>query len=155
MIIFTIIFLALDVVSKLIISKYIGINKSIKIIHNFLNITNVRNTGVAWSLFSNQTIFVLIVSIIIIVGIIIYITKNKPKTTIEKVVYSMILGGALGNLIERLIHGYVTDFIDVYIFNYNYPIFNLADTFIVIGAILLIIISWRGEYGKVNSNRSK
>ena len=155
MIIFTIIFLALDVISKLIISKYISVNKSIKIIHNFLNITNVRNTGVAWSLFDNQTILVLIVSIIVIIGIIIYITKNKPKTKNEKIVYSLILGGALGNLIERLIHGYVTDFIDINIFGYNYPIFNLADTCIVIGAILLIIISWRGEYGKVNSNRRK
>ncbi len=155
MLIFTIIFLTLDILSKLIISKYISINESIKIIGKFLNITNVRNTGVAWSLFDNQTLLVLIVSIIVIIGIIIYIKKNKPNTNIEKISYSMILGGALGNLIERLIHGYVTDFIDIYIFNYNYPIFNLADTFIVIGAILLIIISWRGEYGKVNSKRRK
>lgn len=155
MIIFTIIFLAIDICSKLIISKYISVDESIKIIKNFLNITNVRNTGVAWSLFDNQTLLVLIVSTIVIIGIIMYIQKNKPKTKIEKISYSMILGGALGNLIERIIHGYVTDFIDIYIFNYNYPIFNLADTFIVIGAILLIIISWRSEYGKNKSNRRK
>ena len=118
-------------------------------------ITNVRNTGVAWSLFDNQTLLVLIISTIVIIGIIIYIKKNKPNTNIEKISYSMILGGALGNLIERLVYSYVTDFIDIHIFGYNYPIFNLADTFIVIGAILLIIISWRNEYGKNKSKRRK
>ena len=155
MIIFTIIFLAVDIISKLIISKYISLNESILIIKNFLNITYVRNTGVAWSLFDNQKLLVLIVSTIVIAGIIMYIKKNKPHSKIEQVAYSMILGGAIGNLIERLFYGYVTDFIDVYIFNYNYPIFNLADTFIVIGAILLIIIAWRGEYGRNKSNHRK
>ena len=155
MIVFTIIFLAFDIFSKLIISKYININESIQIIKNFLSITNVRNTGVAWSLFDNQTLLVLIISTIVIIGIIMYIKKNKPNKAIEKIAYSMILGGALGNLIERLIHSYVTDFIDIRIFGYNYPIFNLADTFIVIGAILLIIISWRSEYGRNKSNRRK
>lgn len=155
MIIFTIIFLAFDIFSKLIISKYISINENVPIIKNFLNITNVRNTGVAWSLFDNQTLLVLIISTIVIIGIIIYIKKNKPNTNIEKISYSMILGGALGNLIERLVYSYVTDFIDIHIFGYNYPIFNLADTFIVIGAILLIIISWRNEYGKNKSKRRK
>lgn len=155
MIIFTIIFRAFDIFSKLIISKYISINENVPIIKNFLNITNVRNTGVAWSLFDNQTLLVLIISTIVIIGIIIYIKKNKPNTNIEKISYSMILGGALGNLIERLVYSYVTDFIDIHIFGYNYPIFNLADTFIVIGAILLIIISWRNEYGKNKSKRRK
>ncbi len=155
MIIFTIIFLAFDIFSKLIISKYISINENVPIIKNFLNITNVRNTGVAWSLFDNQTLLVLIISTIVIIGIIIYIKKNKPNTNIEKISYSMILGGALGNLIERLVYSYVTDFIDIHIFGYNYPIFNLADTFIVVGAILLIIISWRNEYGKNKSKRRK
>ena len=153
MIVFTIIFLAIDICSKLIISKCINVNESIEIIKNLLNITNVRNTGVAWSLFDNQQILVLSVSTIIIIGIIAYIIKNKPNTISEKLAYSLILGGAMGNLIERIIHGYVIDFIDVYIFGYNYPIFNLADTFIVIGAIWLIIISWRGEHGRTKSNK--
>ena len=152
MIIFTIIFVAIDICSKLVISKYLSINESIKVINNFINITHVKNTGVAWSLFANQTILVLIVSLIVIVGIIVYIKKNKPTNNVEKISYSMILGGAIGNLIERLFYGYVTDFIDINIFDYNYPVFNLADTFIVVGVILLIIVTWRCEHVR---NKSK
>ena len=58
----------------------------------------------------------------------------------------MILGGALGNLIERLVYSYVTDFIDIHIFGYNYPIFNFADTFIVVGIILVIIVNIQKEH---------
>ena len=150
MIIFTIIFLIIDILSKLIICKYISVNENVQIIKNIFYITNVKNTGVAWSLFDNQTILVTIVSLIVIIGIIIYIKKHKPNNLIEKLSYSMIIGGAVGNLVERLIYGYVTDFIDVYIFGYNYPIFNFADTFIVIGVIMLAVYTWRCS----NGNRS-
>ena len=152
MALFTIIFLVIDICSKLIISKYLNLNESIQIIKNFLNITLVRNTGVAWSFFDNQTILVLIVSTSIIIGMILYIRKHKPTNTVEKLSYSLILGGAFGNLIERFIYGYVTDFIDVYLFGYNYPIFNLADTFIVIGVILIIITTWRCDHDRNKSN---
>lgn len=153
MIIFTIIFLIIDICTKLIINKYLVVNESILVIKHFLNITHVRNTGAAWSLFSNQTILLLIVSTIVIIGIILYIKKNKPTNIIEKIAYSMILGGAIGNFTDRIFYGYVTDFIDITLFGYNYPIFNLADTFIVIGVIILIIISWRCEHVRTKSNR--
>ena len=153
MIIFTLIFIVIDICSKLAVSKYLNVNESFKIIDNFINITHVRNTGVAWSLFTDQTSLVLVVSAIVIIGIILYIKKNKPTNNVEKLSYSLILGGAIGNLVERLVHNYVTDFIDINIFNYNYPIFNLADTFIVIGVILLIIITWRCEHDRNKSKR--
>ena len=153
MIIFTIIFIIIDIFSKLVVSKYLSVNESIRLIKDFLSITHVRNTGVAWSLFNNQTILVLVTSIVIIIGIIIYIIKNKPSNNVEKIAYSLILGGAMGNLINRIIYGYVTDFIDINIFGYNYPIFNLADTFIVVGVILLIISSWRYEHARNKSQR--
>jgi len=153
MIVFTLIFLVLDICSKLIISKYLNINESIQIIKGFLNITHVRNTGVAWSLFNDRISLVLIISAIVIMGIIFYVRKNYPKALADKIAYSMILGGAIGNFINRIIYGYVTDFIDIKIFGYNYPVFNLADTFIVIGVILLIIISWRCEHVGNKGNR--
>ena len=148
MIILTFIFMLIDLISKYIISKSISVNEGIVIIRNFFNITYVKNTGVAFSMFDDDRYFIIIVSFFIIGGIIYYIYKNRPKSNIEKVAYSLILGGAIGNFINRIVCGYVTDFIDLNIFGYNYPIFNLADTFIVIGVILLMIYSWR--YGNGN-----
>ena len=116
-------------------------------------ITYVRNTGAAWSIFSSRTVLVLLISSFIIIGIILYIYKNRPKNKVEKIAYSMILGGAIGNFINRIIYGYVIDFIDVKIFGYNYPIFNLADTFIVIGVILLVVYTWRCNDGNKGNRK--
>lgn len=153
MIILTLIFLLLDIVSKVLVSKYIVLEKSIKIINDFFYITYVRNTGVAWSMFSSKTILVLLVSSFIILGIVLYIYNNRPKNKLEKVAYSMILGGAIGNFVDRIIYGYVIDFIDFKIFGYDYPIFNLADSFIVIGVILLVIYTWRCNNGNKGNRK--
>ena len=153
MIILTLIFLIIDIVSKVIVSRYILLDESIKLINNFLYITYVRNTGAAWSMFSSRSVLVLIISSFIILGIILHVYKNKPKKRMEKIAYSLIIGGALGNLINRITYGYVIDFIDIKIFKYDYPIFNLADSFIVIGVILLVIYTWRCENG--NKGRRK
>lgn len=150
MIMMIIVFLIIDIVSKLIVSKMMDFYDSIVVIRDFFYITYVRNTGAAWSIFSDKTWVVILLSLIIIGALIIYIYKNKPKSLMEKIGYSMILGGAIGNFLDRIIYGYVIDFFDFYIFGYDYPIFNLADTFIVIGVLLLIICVWsdkNGNYG--------
>ncbi len=137
-----------DIISKVIIINKLNFQEEFTIINNFLNITYVKNTGAAWSLLNDRGYIVQIVSILIILGIIWYVYKNKPNSNIEKISYGLILGGAIGNLLDRIMHGYVVDFISIKIFNYNYPIFNLADTFIVSGVILLMIYTWRyGMYG--------
>ena len=148
--ILTFVFVLIDLFSKYIVSKYILVNEGIVIIDNFFNITHVNNTGVAFSLFDNNKYLILAVSLIVIIAIIYYLYKNRPKSKIEKVSYSLILGGAIGNFINRCLCGYVTDFIDIKIFGYDYPIFNLADSFIVIGVILLVVYTWR--YGDENKS---
>lgn len=80
--------------------------------------------------------------------IIYYLMKNKITSKLELVSFSLIIGGSLGNLFDRIIRGYVVDFLDFRIFSYNFPIFNLADTFIVIGVLLLIINMARKENKK-------
>ena len=152
MIILTLVFLIIDVVSKLVVSNLMDVNDSLMIIKDFFYITYVRNTGAAWSIFAGETLGLVVVSLIIISLIVYYILKNKPKTTIEKVGYSMVLGGAIGNLIDRVVYGYVIDFFDLYIFGYDYPIFNLADSFILVGVVLLMIHTWRWKDGN-ESNR--
>ncbi len=151
MILLTLIFLLVDIVSKIFIDRYMMVDGSIKLVNNFIYITYARNTGAAWSILASKTYLVVAVSFLIIVALIVYLYKNKPKSKLEKVAYSLILGGAFGNFFNRLICGYVIDFIDVKIFKYDYPIFNFADTFIVMGVILLIIYTWRcgnGDRGK-------
>ena len=142
-IILTIVFLIIDIVSKLVVSNLMTVNDSILVVKNFFYITYVKNTGAAWSIFSDNTWIVILLSLIIIGAIILYIYKNRPKSKIEKVGYALILGGAIGNFIDRIVYGYVIDFFDFYIFGYDYPIFNVADTFIVLGVILLVIYTWR------------
>ena len=147
MIVFTIVFLLIDIVSKLVISNLMNVYDSVIVIKNVFNITYVRNTGAAWSLFSDNTWLIIIISLIIISFIVFYIYKNRPKNKIENISYSLVLGGAIGNFIDRIIYGYVIDFLDFNIFGYDYPIFNLADTFIVIGVIILCICMWRDKDG--------
>ena len=150
--IFTLIVFIIDIVSKLFITNHIALGESIKIIDKFMYLTYVRNTGAAWSMFDNNRYFVLILSALIIIGFIVYILKNTPKNKLEKIAYAFILGGALGNFLNRFIYGYVVDFIDIKIFGYDYPIFNLADLFIVIGVIIFGLHSWRSNDGN-KSNR--
>ena len=145
MIMWTIIFLVVDIISKILISNLMSVGQSFQIVRNFFNITYVRNAGAAWSILSGKTWLLIIVSLIIISLIVFYIYKNKPKSNIEKISYSMILGGAIGNLLDRIIYGYVVDFLDFNIFGYDYPIFNLADTFICVSVGLLIIEFIRGD----------
>lgn len=141
----TLVVILLDMVSKYIVSRLLIVNESVMIIKNFFNITYVRNTGAAFSIFSGNTFLVMVISFMIIMGIILYISKNKSSNKIEKISYSLILGGAIGNFIDRIIYGYVRDFIEIDIFGWDYPIFNLADVFVVVGVILLVIATWRGR----------
>ena len=140
-----IIFLIIDIISKLIVSRVCTLNNSVSVINNFFSITYTHNYGGAWSLFSGSTIFITVISIIVIIGIIIYLSKKKINNKIESLGYSFLLGGAIGNLIDRIIYGYVIDFLDFNIFGYNFPIFNIADMGIVIGIFLIIVIEIRGN----------
>ena len=152
MIILVIISFLIDLISKIIVSKILSINEVIVVIKDFFNITYVRNTGAAWSIFAGETLGLIIISLIIIALICYYISKNKIKSKLELVGYSLILGGAIGNLYDRIVYGYVIDFLDFYIFGYDYPIFNLADSFIFIGVMLIVVYTWRYENGN-ESNR--
>ena len=146
MIILTILVILVDFFSKYMVSKLMTVNETINLIDNFFRITYVKNTGAAFSIFSNNTILVIIISVIVIGFLLFYIYKNKGNNKLENVSYAFILGGAIGNLIDRLVYGYVIDFLDFEILSYDAPIFNLADTFIVIGVILFLINTLRSRY---------
>ena len=135
----SIICLLLDRITKLFITNNLVLNDSYTIINNFFNITLVHNDGAAWSILSGNRLLLIIISFIALFIIYFLFIKNKKLSKLEKIIYGMLIGGIIGNLIDRILYGYVIDFLDFKIFNYNYPVFNIADCCIVIAAILLII----------------
>ena len=148
------IFLILDIISKQIIVNVLELGKSIKVIDNFFYLTFVENKGAAWSILENQRILLLIITVIVLFLINKVINKEELGK-VETLSFGMIIGGIVGNLFDRVIYGYVIDFLDFKIFGYDYPVFNLADSFIVIGIILLIIISIRKDYYERSNSRRK
>lgn len=137
------IFLVIDIIVKLFVKNKLALQQSIKIIDNFFYITYVKNTGAAWSILSGEQTFLIIFSLVVIIAILIYLYKKKIYTKLEIIGYGLLISGAIGNLIDRIVYGYVIDYLNFYIFNYDFPVFNIADSCIVIGIMLLFISSWR------------
>ena len=137
----SIILLLIDQISKVLVVKLIDINSSIELIKNFFYLTYTHNTGAAFSILTGKRIFLILIALVILIVIFNYLRKNKIESKVEKIAFSLIIGGSIGNLLDRIVRGYVVDFLDFKIFGYNFPIFNLADTFIVIGVFLLLIIT--------------
>ena len=132
--------LGIDILTKQLVLNTMIEYQSIPIINNFFSITFAKNTGGAFSFLEGRVPLIIIMTSIVIIFIIKYI-KNNHINKLETICYSLVIGGAIGNLIDRIIYGYVIDFLDFNLLGYNFPIFNLADTAIVIGIILLIIFS--------------
>lgn len=149
----SLLFVVIDQVVKIIVINKMALQQSITIINNFFNITYVRNTGAAWSILSGNVLLLIMISVLALVTIYYYLIKDKDLNKIDIVSYSMLIGGIIGNLIDRIVHGYVIDYLDFKIFNYNFPIFNIADTLIVISIIIIGINLIVGEYREQNRNK--
>ncbi len=152
-IIISIILLCIDQISKLLVVNLLTKTDSITIIKNFFYLTYINNDGAAFSILVGKRIFLILIAVSVIVMLIRYIKKNNIQNKLELVSISLIIGGSLGNLMDRVIRGYVIDFLDFKIFNYNFPIFNLADTFIVIGVFLLLLKEIRKENNLDSRNK--
>jgi signal peptidase II len=135
--------LILDQVTKYIIIEKLPISSEIEVIRGFFYITHLKNTGAAFGLFQDSTRTLTIISFVAIALIIILKIMLKLNYAFYNVSLGFILGGALGNLIDRYFVGEVTDFL-----NFTFwPVFNIADSFIIIGFCLIIILILR-EYLK-------
>lgn len=127
----TFLIIIIDQLTKFLINQNINYLKSIQIIKNFFYFTNAHNNGAAFSILSGYNLLFISITLIAICLIDKYIEKN--------ISFYILLGGIIGNLIDRLIVGYVRDFLDFRIFNYNFPIFNISDICICLGIFLIII----------------
>lgn len=134
-----ILFLLIDIISKQLVLYFMVENQTIQIIPHFFSLTYVKNTGVAFSMLEGNILFILLMSVIV-VGVLVYFAKSKGNGRLEKICYSMILGGALGNFLDRIFYGYVIDFLDFTLFGFTMAIFNVADVLIVCGVFLLIVL---------------
>lgn len=132
-----------DQLIKLLIDKYELLFEKI-IVPNFFYLTKVYNTGAAWSTLSGARFLLIAFSIMAFI----LLFKYQENIQINKrniLAFGLIYGGLIGNLIDRLRLGYVIDYIGFYIFKYQFPVFNLADSFIVVGFSLLIYAIFKGE----------
>ena len=121
----------IDQASKFLVRSNFSLYESVEMIPNFFHLTYIENPGAAFGILENKRIFFLLITIFVIIFIIWFMKtmeKEEPKTNIF---LAMVIGGALGNMIDRIIKGTVTDFLDFLV----WPVFNIADSFIVVGMI--------------------
>ena len=131
--------IAIDQFTKWLIVKNMELGESIPIIDNVLYITSHRNRGAAWGILQNQMWFFYIITVIFVIGVIYYIQKYGKQDKFLGLSLALILGGAIGNFIDRVWRKEVVDFIHTYIFSYNFPVFNVADSALCIGVALILI----------------
>ena len=135
----------LDQVSKWAVDSSMQLYQSIHLVPYF-NLTYVRNTGAAFSFLSEaggwQRWFFAGLAIFISIVIAVWLARLKQHETLLAVALSLVLGGAIGNLIDRLAYGYVIDFLDVYYQTWHWPAFNIADSAITLGVILMLLESF-------------
>ena len=136
--------LALDQLTKQMVRMSIELYDAIEVIPGFLNLVHVRNTGAAFGFLNsvsiaNKQLLMTAIALVAMTAIVAYARQVEPRETLARTGLALILGGAMGNLIDRASAGYVVDFIDVYWRTYHFWAFNVADSAITVGAGFLIL----------------
>ena len=140
-IIISILITILDQIIKFIIDKKVLF---IEILPTLFNIHKVYNYGVAFSFLENKRYLILLFSLILIYFLF-NLRKDLPKTKKYDILFGVILGGIIGNLLDRVFRGYVIDYLETFIFGISFPIFNLADICITLGRIIMVLIMRLGD----------
>jgi signal peptidase II len=146
----------LDQTTKLIIVRTLRLGQGVPVISGFFDIVFVRNPGAAFGFLATlseqvRNPFFILISLVAVILILVYHTWYLQSHQLISVGLGLILGGAIGNLIDRLRYGMVVDFLDVHVFQYHWPAFNAADSAISIGVSLMVLdmlLDWRRERRK-------
>jgi signal peptidase II len=136
--------------TKALIQSRFELNESVTLVDGFFNITYVRNTGVAFGIFSSisspaKSVLLSVFTAIAAIVVVVYGVRSPAGNRLLQAALGLILGGALGNLYDRLAYGYVVDFLEFYVRDYHWPSFNVADSAISIGVLLLAVEIIRNE----------
>lgn len=137
--IIALIILLIDQASKWMVVQNMSIGEDIPIIPHVFYITSLRNSGAAWNILEGQFVFFFIITVVVLGAVIYYMQKAGRKQPLLGTALALIIGGTLGNFSDRLFRGEVVDFIHFYIVRYSYPVFNVADSSLFIGVVLVII----------------
>lgn len=138
----------LDQLSKWLISNWLDLYQTVEILP-FFNLTLAHNYGAAFSFLASaggwQRWFFVVLAVSISAALTVWLKRLPTNAKLEAASLALILGGAIGNVIDRLLYGYVVDFLDLYYGSYHWPAFNIADSAICVGAVLLIFDSFRNK----------
>jgi len=147
---FIVFWLALDQLTKFLVAKSLNLYQIVSVIPGFFNLTRVHNRGAIFG-FLGQTsnslalIFLNAGALLAFVVVCYYFLKTPPEMFLTRIAFALVISGAMGNIIDRIFRGFVIDFLDFYIGRLHWPFFNLADSCITIGAILLIYNLFRSQ----------
>ena len=130
---------------------FMSFGQSITVIPNFFSITLIGNTGAAFSILSSNTLLLIVISVVVLNLIYFFLIKGKKLNDLEQISYGLLIGGIIGNLIDRALHMQVIDYLDFTFFGYNFPVFNLADIAIVISMVFIGIQVIKGDKNEVSS----
>lgn len=141
MVIIGVVILVIDQILKSIIQIY---DVHVNLINNLFSINYYQNTGAAWSILEGQQVLLIVISIIMLL-LVYNMSFSYQNKIINNLGFGFLIGGIIGNLIDRILFSYVRDFIDITLFNYAFPVFNVADMAIVIGVALILISTFKGN----------
>ena len=149
----------LDQVTKGMVAERIPLHSSVPVIQGLFDLTHVRNSGAAFGLFASiesplRTVLLNTVAFAVFFAVLVYAWRTSADSTRLQVGLALILGGAVGNLVDRVRAGSVTDFLDFYLGSHRWPAFNVADSAITIGVLLLAWDIWR-PHGTEAAERSR
>ena len=133
----------LDQASKEWVRGAFSLHESVPVIPGFFHLTYIRNTGAAWGMFSGQNIALSALALVMLAVLVVFRRKILPPGRVHRVALGLLCGGIAGNLLDRVGHGHVVDFLDFHFGSYIYPTFNVADSGIVCGVSLYILFSFR------------
>lgn len=143
-IVLSVFLLLIDVITKYLIDINFNLMETKEVIINFFSITKVYNYGASWNLLSGYRLLLILITIIILIVLFYY--EQKFKINCRNILaFSLLYSGIFGNLIDRIVRGYVIDFLDFNVFGYDYPVFNFADICIVCGIFLIGIAILKKE----------
>ncbi len=142
--------LFLDQLTKYLIARSLSLYEVVQVIPGFFNLTRVHNRGAIFGFLSNTSnplalIFLNAGALLAFAVVTYYFIKTPEEMFLTRISFALIISGAMGNIADRLIRGYVVDFIDFYIGSFHWPFFNIADSCITVGAIILIISLFRSQ----------